>query len=344
MGESFIEKMGVAPVGGGFTMEGYWVWCGSVIQGEDGKFHMFASRWPKSIPFTPGWVTNSEVVRAVSQQPEGPYVFEEVVLPARGSEYWDGRMTHNPTIHKHGDTYLLFYIGVTYEEPMPEPGELTAGSIQGNVLSMKARASQRIGLATSNSVYGPWERPDEPILQPKPGEWDSLMTTNPAPCVKADGSVLLIYKSTGNQKDLLRMGVAKAEHWSGTYKRLKNEPIFRFDETGDHIEDGYVWWSDEQHRYEIIMKDMNGGICGEKHAGIFGYSSDGIHWHIANPPKAYSRTIHWSNGETTVQGSLERPQLLIRNGKPTHLFAATADGPGGFHNATKTWNMVIPLR
>lgn len=28
---------------------------------------------------------------------------------------------------------------------------------------------------------------------------------------------------------------------------------------------------------------------------------------------------------------------------PTHLFAATADGPGGFRNADNTWNMVIPL-
>jgi hypothetical protein len=29
--------------------------------------------------------------------------------------------------------------------------------------------------------------------------------------------------------------------------------------------------------------------------------------------------------------------------QPTHLFCATGDGPGGFRNATRTWNVVLPL-
>jgi hypothetical protein len=53
-----------APVGGGFQMEGYWVWCGSVIKGDDGLFYMFGSRWPKKLPFHPGWMIALEVVHA----------------------------------------------------------------------------------------------------------------------------------------------------------------------------------------------------------------------------------------------------------------------------------------
>ena len=35
---------------------------------------------------------------------------------------------------------------------------------------------------------------------------------------------------------------------------------------------------------------------------------------------------------------------LIENGKPTHLFCATAEGPGlDLKDATRTWNTVIPL-
>jgi hypothetical protein len=300
---------------------------------------MFASRWTKSLTFSPYWLTNSEIVRAVSDTPEGPYEFAEVVLPSRGSDYWDGRMTHNPTIHRLGNTFLLYYTGTTYKEPKPiaKDSHLDPG------LFIEARANQRIGLATANSVYGPWTRRDEAILTPRSGKWDSLMTTNPAPCIRPDGSVLLIYKSTGNQKDLLRMGVAYAKHYEGTYERLRDDTIFRFDETGDHIEDGYVWWAKENNRYEIIMKDMNGGICGEKHAGIHGYSIDGVHWHISDPPLAYSRKIRWDDGSETNQGSLERPQLLFKDGHATHLFAATANGPGGFSKATETWNMVVPL-
>jgi hypothetical protein len=49
----FKERLLPAPLDGGFKMDGYWVWCGSVIKGEDGKYHMFASRWPSTTPFSP---------------------------------------------------------------------------------------------------------------------------------------------------------------------------------------------------------------------------------------------------------------------------------------------------
>ncbi|WP_347840351.1 hypothetical protein [uncultured Draconibacterium sp.] len=37
------------------------------------------------------------------------------------------------------------------------------------------------------------------------------------------------------------------------------------------------------------------------------------------------------------------PFLLIENGVPTHLFAATGNGPKGW-KFDKTWNMLIPLK
>ena len=46
-------------------MADYWIWCGSVIRGDDGLYHMFASRWRRDVDFAPHWVTNSEVVRGV---------------------------------------------------------------------------------------------------------------------------------------------------------------------------------------------------------------------------------------------------------------------------------------
>ena len=44
-------------------------------------------------------------------------------------------------------------------------------------------------------------------------------------------------------------------------------------------------------------------------------------------------------------GSLERPQVLFDSeGRPRALFAAAADGPGGFQNASNTWNQVFLLQ
>ncbi len=337
MSASFYERLRPAPVGGGFRMDGYWVWCGSVIGGGDGRYHMFASRWPYDLSFS-HWVSNSEIVRAVADDPAGPYEFAEVVLPPRGGDAWDARMTHNPTIHYHDGEYLLFYTGTTYERDLPTPDD----PIESRSADWReARRNQRIGLATAPSPSGPWTRRDEPVLETREGRWDALITTNPAPCVLEDGACLLIYKSVAFDRDLLRLGVAYADQYGGPYRRLRDEPILRFDETGDHVEDPYVWRS--QGRYEMIMKDMNGGICGERGGGIHATSDDGVEWTVSDPPMAYSRHVRWSDGSVTSQAAFERPQLLVKDGRPTHLFAATGTGPDLWQFAEPTWNMVIPL-
>jgi hypothetical protein len=100
-------------------MDGYWVWCGSAIRGDDGRYHLFASRWPKTVSCF-HWATHSEVVRASSDVPGGPYHFEEVVIAPRSAEYWDGMMAHNPTIHFHDGKYLLIYTGTTYLGKRPQ--------------------------------------------------------------------------------------------------------------------------------------------------------------------------------------------------------------------------------
>lgn len=340
MRQGLTEKMLPAPQNGGFRMEGYWVWCGSVVKGEDGRFHMFASRWPKHMPMHPGWIVASEIVRAVSDTPEGPYEFQEVVFPARGAEFWDGRMTHNPHITKHKDTFILFYTGSTHPFADVTTEEKLA---MDDPRCVVGRSNKRVGIATSKSVYGPWKRLDAPILPVRPGKFDSFLTSNPAPCVHEDGSVLLIYKARryeGYTHGKMTIGVAHADHYEGPYKVLTEEPVFPPEKV--HIEDPFIWKTDEG--YELIAKDMDGNICGEKHGGVHAFSKDGLNWTMVENSRAYSRKVLWDDGQERVMGNLERPFLLFQDGKPTHLFAATADGIGGFANASRTWNMVIPLK
>jgi hypothetical protein len=336
---SLFERLLPAPKNGGFRMEGYWVWCGSVIRGEDGRFHMFASRWPKFLPMHPGWLVASEIVRAVSDTPEGPYEFQEVVLPARGAEYWDGRATHNPHITRFGDTYLLYYMGSTHPLPDVKPEEAYGLD---DPRCIVARANKRIGLAVSKSVFGPWKRFDSPILPVRPGKFDSFLTSNPAPSVDEDGSVLLIYKARryeGNVHGKMTIGAARADRYEGPYRVVSENPVFPPDRF--HLEDPFIWKTSQG--YELIAKDMDGNICGEKHGGIHAYSADGLDWKLFDHPKAYSRTVTWDDGTVQTMGNFERPFLLFQDGRPTHLFAATADGKGGFANAANTWNMVIPI-
>lgn len=326
--------LGCAPMAGGFRDDAWWTWCGSPARGDDGRHHLFSSRWSKRTAFTPNWLTNSQIVRAVSRTPMGPYTYVEEVLPPRGERRWDGMMTHNPTIHRHGGTWLLFYTGTTYAGGMPESGCLDRDDPR----RLQARANQRIGLATAPTPEGPWTRRDAPILEPRPGQWDAMMVTNAAPVVQADGSVLLLYKSTADDRSRLRYGVAHAEHWAGPYRRIRDEPLFG---DGPSYEDAYVWH--EGGQYHLIFNDMTGHFTGEDQAGGHATSSDGLEWTCTG--KSYSRRVTWDDGRTTVQGSYERPQVLCDAvGRAAWLFTATADGPGGYAAASNTWTMARPFR
>ena len=322
-------------------MDDYWVWCGSPIKAEDGKYHLFASRWPKKYSFFNGYIFYSEIVRAVSGSPTGPFRFDEVVLPARGDQFWDGKMTHNPTIHKYGDKYLLFYIGTTY----PGDGPVADSLKDPLTPTMLTRKNQvyggiRVGLAVADNINGPWVRKDVPVLDVREGKWDHRITTNPAPCVLDDGSILLVYRS--NVPGGTRLGVAKAKDLESPFERLTDDHLPL------HVEDPYVW--QEGDHFNMLAKDMSGKITGERHGGVMLTSKDGVDWILNDNPKAYSRTIRWDNGEATEMANFERPQLLFEDGYPAYLFAATADGEGGdekvsgFHRARNTWNMVVPLK
>ena len=62
----------------------YFIWCGTMVQGKDGLFHLYYSRWKKELGFN-AWVTHSEVAHATSRKALGPFSFKDVVLPARGA-------------------------------------------------------------------------------------------------------------------------------------------------------------------------------------------------------------------------------------------------------------------
>lgn len=118
---------------GGFKMEGYILWCPTVIKVGD-TYHMFASRWPEKYGLG-GWTKYSEIVRATSKDLLGPYTFQEVVIQKRDG-YWDNDRAHNPKIVKAGDKYVLYYIS----------------------------SANETGYAWSNKITGPWKRSDSIIM------------------------------------------------------------------------------------------------------------------------------------------------------------------------------------
>jgi hypothetical protein len=337
------------PREGGFQMEGYWVWDPSVVRAPDGTWHMFASRWPRHLPMHPGWLLAGEIVRAEAARPEGPFAFKEVIFAARGPAYWDGRAVFNPSvmpIQEGGRTrYLMFYVGSTHPFPGPAHGEQVPRTDPRTIVG---RANKRVGLAVADHPAGPWQRADEPLLRPRPGHFDDFLTSNPAAVVRADGSVYLMYKTRqyqgperGYAHGRMTLGAAVAAHYRGPYRRVSDAPLFSADKFGE-MEDPFVWEQDGV--LHMIAKDMTGKIGGERHGGVHAVSRDGIQWEPGRPLQAWSRRIVWDDGTSQVLGSMERPHVLFQDGRPTHLLVAVADGAGGFDRASRTWNLVIPLR
>lgn len=342
---SILDNLQEAPVNGGLQMEDYWVWGSSVIKGNDGIYHMYASRWLKKLPFHPGWMVASEIVHATSNTPEGPYEFKDIALGERGTQYWDGKSCHNPKIVKYEDTYILYYMGSTHPYE-----DVTEDNISAFNLSSKwciaARWGKRVGIATSKNPNGPWKRLDKPVLDVKPNSYYSFLTSNPSPLIKKDGSVVLLFKGRTYKEDGIKhsdmsIGMATAPSYDGEYTVVGDQPLFSMDRFGE-IEDPHLW--SDNTGFHMIAKDQRGLLTGGHGDGVLAHSKDGINWVIDKNPKAYTKTIKWDNGKTIKQGQLERPFVFVEDGKPTHIFFATMDGPGGFVNGTKTWNMVVPLK
>lgn len=329
-GEDFHSRLTPTNYENGFRLEGFWVWCGSTIKGDDGKYHMFASRWSNSTGFSPYWLTNSEIIHAISDSPEGPYKFLEVALPPRGAEFWDGQMTHNPAIRKSGDTYLLYYTGTTYKGTRPSKENPVRET---DALKLEAHQGERIGLATSKSPFGPWKRLDKPILDVVPNSWEQYLVSNAAPVVLKDGRVMLYYKGVEKLR-VHAIGLAIADKFDGEYRRVSDKPL----NMGIGAEDPFIW--QENGVFKALMLDHEKRYSPDKEI-FYAVSDDGLKWRVPLNSIAVSKKITFADGTTKKMNSTERPHVLIENGKPTHVFFATGETIDG---KRYTWNMAIPLK
>ena len=334
LGDDFDLSQWLQPVPASAIFEApdWCIWCGSMVRDEKGTCHLFYSRWPRTLGHA-AWVTHSEVARAVSDNPLGPYKHVEVVLPARGATYWDGSCTHNPYVVRVGTKYCLFYMGNYGDGVVETP------------LNWTHRNHQRIGVAIADSPEGPWTRPARPTVDvsPEVDAPDALVTNNPAACARPDGSVLLVYKAVGRKSSLPFGGpvvhlVATATNPAGPYAK-RFTPVFT--KPGEHFaaEDPFIWHDGQ--RYRAVVKDNNGLFTGRGYSLAQFESADGFAW---RPAKhlfvATPATIVLPPGRKPLM-AFERPYVWRDEcGEPTVLFGAAAHTAG----RETSYNVAIPLR
>jgi hypothetical protein len=308
----------------------YYIWCGSMAKGDDGRYHLFYSRWPRRHGFS-AWLTHSEVAHATGDSPLGPFAHRDVALPARGAQFWDGLNTHNPTILRFGEKYYLYYTGNTGD------GVPTKG------LNWTHRNNQRIGVAVADRPEGPWRRLDRPLIEVSAdtNAYDALMVANPSVTGRAGGGYLMVYKAVARKGRMPFGGpvvhlAATAEHPAGPFAKHPN-PVFYKEGVAFAAEDPFIWHQGAS--YWAIVKDMGGHFTGRGKSTALFRSPDGLDWKLAEHPLVATTEVTWDGGRAQKLFSMERPQLFFEEGRPVALlFACDED-----EKRERSFNIQVPL-
>ena len=330
-GYDFSKMIQPAPASAKFVDDKFEIWGGSVVQGKDGLYHMYYSRWPRELSHW-AWVTHSEIAHAVSESPTGPWKHRDVALPARGGDYWDGNCTHNPTVLRRGNRYYLYYMGNRGNGKVDKP------------LNWEHRNLQRIGVATAESPNGPWKRFDKPVIDVSADDKapDSLCVSNPSVAFRPDGGVIMVYKCVGKERPLpfggpVRHLTAIADNPVGPFKKTMKEA---FSVPGENFaaEDPYIWRGVD--RYWAIVKDNKGNFTNVGTSMALFESVDGFDWKLSRSPLVSTLQVNWEQTGLQELSALERPQIVLVDGKPVALCCAAATSK----ERVRTFNVQIPLR
>ena len=306
-----------------FADPDWFQWGGSVVQGEDGQYHMFYARWRRDNPRgMRGWLYESQIAHATAEKPEGPYAYQSVVLKGFGqpqAERWDAINAHNPCITRMTDPdtgrerYYLYYIANRDDNQFTKDGKENDW--------LDHITNQRVGLAVADSPDGPWVRHSEPVITPPNGPLHHYLV-NPGVCQLPDGRYLMVLKGRGgkgNPFGPMLHGWALADRPEGPFA-VQEALLFP---ANIHAEDPCVWV--EGDWIFAAVKDWSGQLSGTKGISYVRgrLKGDNLLWEVPKNNSISPRALLWTDGQRTNLAHLERP-FILRNSKgvPTHLFAA----------------------
>lgn len=330
---NFSDLIQLIPEKAKFADDHYFIWGGSLVKDDTGLYHLYYSRWEKKYGFG-SWVTHSEIAHATASTPFGPFTHKDVALPPRDSVMWDGKSTHNPTIHKLGSKYYLYYTGNTGDR------KCTQG------LNFTHRNNQRIGVAVASDPNGPWLRSDKPLIDisDDTGAHDALMVSNPSVTMMPDSTFLLVYKAVGKMRPMPFGG--PVVHLTATSRKPEGpfakqmKPVFVTAESDFPAEDPFIWF--QRGVYYAIVKDMHGHFTQRGRSLALFESKDGFSWNVSENTLVSDLMVRWENGRSERMSHLERPQIFFENGVPLVLLVATDHEENGLIRSS--CNIQIPLK
>jgi len=291
-------------------------WGGSVLKGEDGRYHMWASELVNHCGLNL-WTSNSHVVHAVASEPDAAYAVVDEV---------HGVFSHEPSLVRGpGGEYVMYFIMghpiTAFDDPV-QPCVCDASGVGGSSPMCDTSATWRNGtfMMYAASPDGPWSAPLEVLPHPL-GPVDS----NLAVVIAANGSLVGLTRKIPSGPQGSEIHLLTAADWKdkSTYKQagvalFPDSIISNFG-----LEDPYVYL-DTKGRYHAIFHNMLNNDD-QTTCGSHATSDDGIAWTFTGT--AYGNKVQYTDGTSTTFSRRERPHLIINDqGQPTHLTTGVVAG------------------
>ncbi len=344
-----------------FIDPGYYIWCGSSILGEDGKYYLFYSRWPHGprvkdddslnqiFDGFKGWQKYSEIAIAVSDKATGPYKHVKTILKGNFNEQrWDRYTFHNPQVNYFKGQYYLYFISNSFNDNMHFSKTLTKEQLHW----YKYNCTQRIGMASSPTIAGFlngtfFQKPEHLVMPDSIKTYE--VTVNPSVCKGPDGRYYMMYKSRKPDLGHMTFWMAVANKPDGPFS-FYSEVSSSADMAS---EDPYLWYDKKRRRFYAIAKYFSSKSKTNTEFGslILLTSINGKDWGLANSYMVSPKKINFTNGTEVRLSNLERPFLLFdKKGNLEALFAAAAvkspynEKSINVNPDENTFNVHIPLQ
>ena len=298
-----------------FRDSDYFNWCSSIIQGEDGKYHLFYSRWKRSYTFD-AWLTHSTIAHAVSDYPDGPYQYVNTVIDLEKEHYGAEDMitAHNPKIKYFEGKYYLYFCSTHMDRNISNQELIETAKVGGKHRNWKPlRVNQRTFVASALTLNGPFKIEKETLLEPE-GPIETL-AVNPAICYDQDKYFLIVKgDKPGSTKFERNQAVAVSEYPDREFK-IQPKPVIQDWDT----EDVSMWYDKEGQRFYAVFH-------AHTYIGMM-TSQDGLNWEKAEDFEIMKKRIpRTENLDPILPDRMERPFVFLEDNVPVVLSLAVKKG------------------
>ena len=295
--------------------EDYYVWGVSVIKWK-GKYHAYYSRWSKKYKHK-GWMTNCEIAHAVSEKPEGPFEFVNVVLHDRKTSGWDINNSHNPYAIVAEGKICLYYISNDIKPFIKNDNAKInyPDSTWFDENRTLIRNSQCIGVAIADNPSGPFIRSEKPVVKPDNVKFKNI-AVNPAVAYRNKTYTMIMKGDDVNKEKWFRIQLeGKSPSPNGPFK-FSSKPVYDKAQT----EDACLWFDQVFNKYYMVCH-----VMGKPNLALFN-SENGSDWQPNERSIFMKKEFNLSDGSIWKPERVERPFVLVNErGQPIMLYVAVSD-------------------